>query len=99
MVAGAIGNNRTAGFWGTFIASLVLSPIIGLIIALASRSNAQVKYEMEMKEQQRVQTEALQNMQPKSVADELAQLKTLFDQGAITGAQYDAAVKKVTGAD
>ncbi|GEM_PF-2259244 len=35
-LVGLVGKSKTVGFWGTFILSLLLSPIIGLIIALVS---------------------------------------------------------------
>lgn len=31
-----IGSNRKIGYWGTFFLSLILSPIVGAIFALAS---------------------------------------------------------------
>ncbi len=33
---GLVGRSKTIGFWGTFILSLLLSPLVGLIIALVS---------------------------------------------------------------
>lgn len=35
-VAGAVGSGRKIGFWGAFLLSIILSPLIGLIIAFAS---------------------------------------------------------------
>lgn len=35
-VVASIGSNKNIGYWGTFFISLILSPIIGLIFALAS---------------------------------------------------------------
>jgi hypothetical protein len=35
-VVASLGKNKNIGYWGTFFLSLFLSPLIGLIIALAS---------------------------------------------------------------
>lgn len=35
-VVASIGSGKNIGYWGTFFLSLILSPIIGLIFALAS---------------------------------------------------------------
>ena len=35
-VVGLLGKNRKFGFWGYFFASLLLTPILGLILVLAS---------------------------------------------------------------
>jgi len=37
IVIGIIGSNRKIGFAGAFFLSLLLSPVIGLIIALTSK--------------------------------------------------------------
>jgi len=33
---GLVGKNRKMGFWGYFFASIVLTPLIGLLLVLAS---------------------------------------------------------------
>ena len=35
-IVGLLGKNRKFGFWGYFFASLLLTPILGLILVLAS---------------------------------------------------------------
>lgn len=48
LVAGAVGRGRQIGFWGAFLLSIFLSPLIGLIIAFASkRKEIQTKTENE----------------------------------------------------
>ena len=37
IIVGLIGREKTIGFWGTFILSFFFSPVLGLIIALASK--------------------------------------------------------------
>ena len=36
IIVGLLGINRKFGFWGYFFASILLTPIIGLILVLAS---------------------------------------------------------------
>lgn len=36
ILIGAIGRHRTMGFWGYFFASLVLTPVMGLLLVLVS---------------------------------------------------------------
>lgn len=36
ILIGFVGQNKKIGYWGTFFLSLLLSPLIGLIIALVS---------------------------------------------------------------
>jgi len=43
-IVGAIGSGRKIGFGLSFIASLILSPLIGLIITLFSESNSSVQH-------------------------------------------------------
>lgn len=45
LLIGAIGNNRNIGFWNAFFLSLILSPIIGLIFTLISKSHTQMLLE------------------------------------------------------
>jgi hypothetical protein len=36
LVVALLGMNRKLGFWGYFFASLLLSPLVGIILVLAS---------------------------------------------------------------
>ena len=36
VLLGTLGRHRTMGFWGYFFASLVFTPIIGLLLVLVS---------------------------------------------------------------
>jgi phosphate/sulfate permease len=42
IIAGLFGIGKSIGFWGTFFISLILSPIIGFIIAIVSSPVRQV---------------------------------------------------------
>lgn len=39
MVTAAIGYNRKLGFWGYFFASILLTPLIGLLLVIVSSKN------------------------------------------------------------
>lgn len=47
-LVGLIGINRKIGFGGAFFLSLLLSPLIGLIFALVSKSLSEEKHENEV---------------------------------------------------
>jgi len=36
LAIGTFGRNRKLGFWGYFLSSLILTPLIGLILVLAT---------------------------------------------------------------
>lgn len=40
IVVGPLGRNRKFGFWGYFFASLLLTPILGLLLVIASGKKA-----------------------------------------------------------
>ena len=44
VIMGLLGRNRKFGFWGYFFGSIVLTPLIGLILVLASDSKAPDKH-------------------------------------------------------
>lgn len=93
VIIGMIGSSRKIGFFGALLCSLLLSPIIGGIITLASTSKTQAEMLNEMKKQSTSQPP--QNGPEKSIADELQKLKVLLDDGSITQEDYDAAKKKL----
>lgn len=43
LLVGWLGKNRKFGFWGYLFCSLILSPLIGLLLVLASDSRPQVR--------------------------------------------------------
>ena len=43
LVIALLGTNRTMGFWGYFFASLVLTPLMGLLLLLVSGSKSRPK--------------------------------------------------------
>lgn len=92
LLVGFIGASRRIGFFGAFLLSLILSPLIGGIITLASTSKAVETMASEAQKQ----TAALQSMQGgKSVADQLKDLAALKDSGAISEDEYQVAKSKI----
>jgi len=47
LVIGLMGINRKLGFWGYFFGSLLLGPVIGLFLLLASDKRSPAKAEIE----------------------------------------------------
>ena len=39
LILGYFGRHQTMGFWGLFFASVLMTPIIGLILLLVTRRN------------------------------------------------------------
>jgi phosphate/sulfate permease len=86
IIVGAIGSGRNIGFLGAFFLSLILSPIIGLLITLFSKSKEDAKYQQDMLDsQKRIEANAGRGA---SVA-ELEKLARLKEQGHITQSEYE----------
>ena len=43
LLIGLLGINSRLGFWGNFFASILLTPIVGLLLVIASSSKKQLK--------------------------------------------------------
>ncbi len=43
LIVGFLGMNRKFGFWGYFFGSILLTPVIGLLLVLASDKRKPVK--------------------------------------------------------
>jgi hypothetical protein len=61
-VVGFVGSDREIGFWGAFLLSLLLSPLIGLIIVLVSRDKEYEAYKEKILHAQKSQQETLDNL-------------------------------------
>jgi uncharacterized membrane protein len=84
----AMGSEREIGFWPSFFICLLLSPVIGLIIILVSKTKAtELKAEPVLAEEKGNQ----------STADELLKFKDLFDKGVITQEEFDTQKKRILG--
>ena len=92
IVIGIIGSyKKIGGFWA-FVLSIVLSPIVGLIVVLFSKSKRDEEYEKKLLNVQREQRDALdeikETMGKKSVADELERIKKMKDEGFLSEEEF-----------
>jgi len=92
---GLLGDSRRVGFAGGFFWSLLLSPLIGVIIVLASQRKGD--FETELQRLKGAPPPPMRSAQAPGVAAELERLKSLHDSGALTDAEYEAAKGKVLG--
>lgn len=76
---------RKIGFWWGFVACLLLSPLIGLLIILLSDEDKPIE--------QRIIEQSKESSISK--ADELAKFKKLLDDGAINQDEYDYQKMKI----
>lgn len=96
-VVGFIGSGRKIGFGGAFFLSLLLSPLIGGIITLASQSKEEADTQTQIAEEAQKQTAALEAIQAgkDGVADQLQKLADMKEAGTITEEEYQAAKTKI----
>lgn len=100
-VVGFVGSGRKIGFWGAFFLSLLLSPLIGLIIALVSKNEADEAYKAKVLTVQQNQQETLKKLsetektKPVSIADELEKLKKLREDNLITEDEFQNLKNKI----
>ncbi|MGN6804047.1 MAG: SHOCT domain-containing protein [Ginsengibacter sp.] len=97
LLVGVLGNERTTGFWGGFFLALLLSPLIGGIIVLASKSKSDLKFQNDLLARQKQQTEALkrQAVNQQSVATELEKLKAMRDSGDLSQEEFQKLKNKL----
>lgn len=91
ILVGVIGLNRKIGFWGAFSISLLLSPIIGLIFALVSKSLSEEKYENEVMTLQQKQNKLLSNIDKgsaSSITDDLIKMNELYEKGVVDKEEF-----------
>lgn len=91
-LVGLIGSARQIKFWGAFFLSLFLSPLVGLIVTLLSRTDADIQRQQELFDLQHQQMQTLltiQNSLSSFIADELVKLKKLADDGAISASEFE----------
>lgn len=93
-VIGFIGSGRKIGFGGAFFISLILSPLIGLIFALMSKTEEDEKYKQKILDTQKSQEESLKmlsksnTIQKISIADEIEKLQKLKNNNSITEEEF-----------
>ncbi len=103
-VAGLIGTDKRIGFFGAFFLSLIISPVIGIVVAAMSKSDADVEREKKLLQSNKKQEQVLQKMAEQSVKDsnisvsnEILKLKELQNQGILTEEEFEAQKKKLLG--
>jgi len=102
-VAGYVGSKRTFGFWNAFLISLILSPLVGLICAFASKRIEDEEFEYELLKNQRKQQRYLgysirekhDNISSLSVADELEKLIRLKNSNNISEEEFQKLKNKL----
>ena len=104
VVAGFIGSDRRIGFWMAFLLSIVLSPLIGIIVAALSKVEYEEEYEDAILQTQVKQQQTLEKISQQtigqssfSVSDEILKLKELQNQGILTEEEFEAQKKKLLG--
>src|SRR5680860_491256 len=90
LIVGIIGADRKIGFWSSFFLSLILSPLIGLIIALLSKNKSEDIYEKNLLEIQKNTLNKLNEQEPvrKSLIEELEKLSLLKGKNIITQEEF-----------
>ena len=98
ILIGILGSNRKIGFAGAFFLSLLLSPIIGLIFTLTSKSLSAEEYEkklLETQKKQQVTIERLFKQNESNATEELLKIKELLDKGIIDEKEFKK-MKEIT---
>jgi signal recognition particle receptor subunit beta len=95
-VVGFVGSSRKIGFGGAFIAALLLSPIVGYIIAFQSKDVEDEKYKESILDTQKRQEEALSKINKgDSLADQLEKLMSMKERKLLSDEEFDLAKKKL----
>lgn len=88
----AMGSGRKIGFFLSFLLSLFLSPLVGLIFVLLSKRNSEIAQELQMEALKAKQDELMRLQkgieEPKSRADLLRDLVKIKDEGLITEVEF-----------
>jgi len=98
-IVGAVGSGRKIGFGLSFVCSLVLSPLIGLIITLFSESKSSYEIKKQSFELQKQQSNLLHEIKSNTGANnlilELEKLNNLKESGALTEDEYIKIKQKI----
>lgn len=109
IVVGLIGSGKQIGGIPAFLISLILSPLVGFIIVLFSKSTVDVKREKELLETQKKQAELLEKIEQKAqpaeggtkldIAAELEKLVSMKKENLLTEDEFQQAKKKLLGTE
>ena len=89
-IVGIIGSDRIIGFWGAFLLSSILSPLIGIIFAFASKNNSDEDYKKELLKIQQETLNFSKSQEPKNrtIIEELEKLSSLKENNMRTDEEY-----------
>lgn len=85
---GFIGEKRLIGFWKSILISLFLSPLIGAIAVLASKTKQTDLIEKEL-------LKFLKNEKAESLSEELGRLQNLRINGTLSDEEFEEAKNKL----
>lgn len=91
-----VGSDRKIGYWNTFFISLILSPLLGLIVALCSKKEKDVNKNDNITNDKSLQSDFSkptpksnnQSISLSSITDGLEKLKKLKDENVITDEEF-----------
>jgi uncharacterized membrane protein YraQ (UPF0718 family) len=102
VILGVVGSDRKIGFAGAFFASLLLSPLIGFIITISSKTKHAEWREQKMLRVQQQQAASMKQIQEqqatsskKTITEELESLLKMKEGGHLTEDEYQQAKSKV----
>ncbi|RGU35607.1 SHOCT domain-containing protein [Alistipes indistinctus] len=80
-----------------FLWSILLSPLIGVIITMASKPLEDAEMEKQQLELQKEQMKELKNIASKNSVQQIKEAKELLDSGAITEDEFSILKKQIIG--
>jgi len=101
ILMGVLGSDKNLGFWGAFVISLLLSPLIGLIFVLTSASKKQEETPQAVHAQQspinqdrpapsaKENTPIVNPVNQSTYIDSLHKLKELYESKLISLAEFE----------
>lgn len=97
ILVGLLGSSRKIGFGMAFLWSILLSPLIGVIITMASKPLEDAEMEKQQLELQKEQMKELKNIASKNSVQQIKEAKELLDSGAITEDEFSILKKQIIG--
>lgn len=95
VIAGLFGIGKNIGFLGTFFLSLLLSPIIGALVAVFQKSKTDILAEEKQQESLYNIEKSIKRHSNVSVTNELKNLIELKNKGLLTDDEFKKAKNKV----